>query len=87
MKSLHFSLIFSGGCFLVLAVALWTTANEPEAPAVERRVFGSADTVKPLAVGDRVPGASLVTMAGEQTTLAEVLGGKPTVLVFFRGGW
>jgi peroxiredoxin len=44
----------------------------------------SAPTVAP---GTGVPDAALLTAAGTPTTLAEVLGGAPAVLVFYRGGW
>ena len=36
---------------------------------------------------DEVPDAALLTATGAPTTLAQVLGGSPAVLVFYRGGW
>lgn len=40
-----------------------------------------------VAVGDAVPDATLVTSTGEKTSLHEVLGKAPAVLVFYRGSW
>lgn len=37
--------------------------------------------------GDRMPDGNLLDVAGEPTTLAEVLGSRPGVVVFYRGGW
>jgi peroxiredoxin len=40
-----------------------------------------------VAVGDQLPAATLRTPTGQEITLADVLGGTPTVLVFYRGAW
>jgi peroxiredoxin len=37
--------------------------------------------------GSRLPDGELLDVAGEPATLAETLGGKPAVIVFYRGGW
>ena len=37
--------------------------------------------------GDAVPDATLVRTDGTTVALAEVLGGRPAVLVFYRGAW
>lgn len=55
----------------------------PEVPAVP----DDAAKAKPLTVGTQVPDGTLVDLAGETTTLKAALGGKPTVLVLYRGGW
>jgi peroxiredoxin len=45
------------------------------------------DAVSPLGIGATVPSASIVTPSGKTLSLSEALGGKPTLLVFYRGGW
>lgn len=50
-------------------------------------VHESAEAVKPLQPGAHVPKVSLKTVKGESTKLADVLNGKPAVVVFYRGGW
>ena len=37
--------------------------------------------------GTRLPDGELLDVAGQPTTLAETLSGKPAVIVFYRGGW
>ena len=47
----------------------------------------AASTAPIVAPGTGVPDAALLTAAGTPTSLDEVLGGSPAVLVFYRGGW
>jgi peroxiredoxin len=39
------------------------------------------------APGSRLPDGDLLDVAGQPATLAQNLGGKPAVIVFYRGGW
>jgi peroxiredoxin len=43
-----------------------------------------AGTARP---GERMPDGELLDVAGQPTTLAETLAGRPAVIVFYRGGW
>ena len=47
----------------------------------------SAETVQPLKVGQGLPAANVVTPEGKSVSLAELANGKPTLLIFYRGGW
>ena len=47
----------------------------------------SADRVHPLLPGTSVPEVSLQDHQARPVTLQQALGGKPTLLVFYRGGW
>ena len=42
---------------------------------------------KPLEVGDSIPDVKLRTEENEQVSLRKLLSEKPTVLIFYRGGW
>jgi peroxiredoxin len=53
----------------------------------EADVADSAQHVQPLLVGARVPPLTLRTMGGEPFDLNEAIATRPTVLVFYRGGW
>ena len=63
-------------------------AEVAEAFAAEQRALaaagGPSGVVQP---GTRLPDGELLDVAGQPTTLAETLGGKPAVIVFYRGGW
>jgi peroxiredoxin len=37
--------------------------------------------------GTRLPDGELLDVAGQPATLADTLGGKPAVIVFYRGAW
>lgn len=66
-------------CIAALSAATLVFADDMDAM--------SATETKPAKVGAMVPEAKLVGMDGKEMTLASVLGGKPTVLIFYRGGW
>ncbi len=46
-----------------------------------------AEDVRPLLLGSASPTADLQTLDGSQLSLTQALAGRPTVLVFYRGGW
>ncbi|PIR15628.1 MAG: antioxidant AhpC [Elusimicrobia bacterium CG11_big_fil_rev_8_21_14_0_20_64_6] len=57
------------------------------APAFAASVPESPSEVRPLLIGAAAPDASLRGLDGKAVTLKKRLAGKPTVLVFYRGGW
>lgn len=54
--------------------------------AAQQNALAASNTPN-LAPGTAVPDAALLTATGASTTVADVLGGSPAVLVFYRGGW
>jgi peroxiredoxin len=63
-------------------------AQVAEAFAAEQRDFASAGaptgTAQP---GGRLPDENLLDVTGQPTTLAEAIGPRPAVIVFYRGAW
>ncbi len=51
------------------------------------RVADTPNDVHPILVGTTAPDAPLTGLDRRPTTLKQQLAGKPTVLVFYRGGW
>jgi len=47
----------------------------------------AADTPRPLVVGDAIPDVTLRTEEDREVNLHKLVGAKPTVLIFYRGGW
>jgi len=47
----------------------------------------NAEDVQPLQVGDVIPETTLKTVDGELVSLSKLINDKPTILVFYRGGW
>ena len=68
-----------------IAAALMLTAASLS-PA-QAQIADSATAVRPILVGSAAPAVNLTTLDGKTTTLSALLAGKPTVLVFYRGGW
>ncbi len=57
------------------------------APAAFAQTAASPDEIRPLLVGQSVPGVRVRNLKGEDRDLAELMRGHHTVLVFYRGGW
>ncbi|MCH6254943.1 AhpC/TSA family protein [Puniceicoccaceae bacterium K14] len=43
--------------------------------------------INPILIGSELPAATIETVRGEEITLAKAINSKPTVLIFYRGGW
>ncbi|TDR48540.1 peroxiredoxin [Tahibacter aquaticus] len=68
--------------FAVVFLALTFAAGADAAPLADQ-----PEGVTPLLIGGRVPDASLQTLDGNGVSLRTVLDGKPSIVVFYRGGW
>ena len=66
-----------------LGVALLATAM----PCWAAEVADSAQQVRPLLVGSQIPAVQLKTASGEAYDLQKAAAEKPSVLIFYRGGW
>ncbi len=64
--------------FFALAASVTTNAAD-YAP--------SAEEVRPLLVGTSAPETSLQQLDGKSKKLKDILDGKPTIVIFYRGGW
>jgi peroxiredoxin len=63
-------------------------AGIAEAFAAEQRTLAAAgDPSGTAQPGTRLPDGELLDVAGQPTSLAQSLDGKPAVIVFYRGGW
>lgn len=71
-------MIFVASTFLVASVVR---------AQADERIASSAESVRPLGVGDTVPGVELRSVAGLPVALRALVARQPTVLVFYRGGW
>ncbi len=50
-------------------------------------IYGSPEAVQPLTKGQSVPDGELVTLENKKVSLKTLVSQKPTVLIFYRGGW
>ena len=51
------------------------------------QIADKAENVAPLLIGEQIPDATLLNAKGEKVQLDMLLSQKPTVLIFYRGGW
>jgi peroxiredoxin len=88
---------------LCLLLAACDSPAKPEAPAATTAMAAetgmdaktvtpaswpqSDKAITPLLLGNALPDVALRTLEDAPTTLKEAVGGKPAVLVFYRGGW
>lgn len=54
---------------------------------VEAQVPEKAEDICPLLIGESLPTAHLKDTTGKVISLTDIISEKPTVLVFYRGGW
>lgn len=50
------------------------------------QIPNKAENISPLLIGEKLPDAMLQTTSGTQVRVSEIIQ-KPTVVVFYRGGW
>ncbi|HEX3729842.1 MAG TPA: peroxiredoxin-like family protein [Opitutaceae bacterium] len=65
---------------LLLILGLGTASVRAALPSSE-------EAVRPLGAGAAAPTAVLTSLDGQPADLAAVFAAKPTILIFYRGGW
>lgn len=76
--------------FLAIAVAVLFASGTLVLAQPQRElaaVPGGPDQICPLPLGSPFPALSLETAAGKPFDLSAALKAKPTILIYFRGGW
>jgi peroxiredoxin len=46
-----------------------------------------AEDIAPLLIGEKIPASEITSLDGESVVLTELLSGKKSILLFYRGGW
>jgi len=64
-----------------------TTDNNPPAGRHQPGVADAADQIRPVGEGAIAPSARMKNVDGRDVVMTTVYQRKPTVLVFYRGGW
>ena len=73
---------------LVIAVVLTLLAGvSVEVVRAESGVAQSAEEICPLLPGVKLPEVTLQKIDGSDLDLAQEVARKPTILIFYRGGW
>ena len=76
------------GMFLTAGIAAVLALNGATAEQESTsKLPASPREVCPLLVGEPVPEVGLETAAGEAIDLQTAIAARPTILIFYRGGW
>jgi peroxiredoxin len=70
-----------------LFAVVWATMIISLGVSAEQQVAENADDIRPLLIGQFAPDAKLKTSFGGDIGLLSLIEKKPTVLLFYRGGW
>lgn len=72
---------------LRLAAPLALATAFAAAAGAQSDVADSPTEVRPLLIGSAAPAAAVQTLDGQEADLRDLLLGKKSVLIFYRGGW
>ncbi len=75
------------GWILIAAILLSGVSLQAQDNGKYDKVPSSPEDIMPLAVGDALPITVLYDADGNQFDLASAISAKPTILIFYRGGW
>jgi hypothetical protein len=70
----------------IMAPVGFAQSQESVKPAIGK-VAPSTNEICPILVGDSVPELTLTSIDGAAFNLNDAIKKKPTVLIFYRGGW
>ena len=82
--------IFGSVLLLAVIAALGAGCEDRKDKAMKsetQRVARSAEEICPILIGANMPELTLRTVDGKLFNLNEAIRNKPTVLIFYRGGW
>ncbi len=79
----HYSFLI---LFFFLCIPFYARGEE-KMTNVLKPVASSAEEVCPVLVGTKIPEVTAKTVDGKDVALYDVITKKPTVLIFYRGGW
>jgi peroxiredoxin len=53
----------------------------------QSEIAADPTAISPLLIGEKIPNITLSDVSGKKINLLELVGRKPSVIVFYRGGW
>lgn len=92
MKKILFTIKISIAVGMILMLAMQANAQEKntmeQTTMIEYMVPEKANDISPLLIGERIPNSILLpNQSGEIVDLNMLIAEKPTILIFYRGGW
>jgi len=68
---------------ILFALCLFIISNTP----LMAQVPANAEDIAPLLVGETMPDVQVTTLDGKAANFLDLVKTKPTVVIFYRGGW
>ena len=75
------------GLLMLVVVALMSSCAKTGPEAGQMKVANSAEETEPLEVGQKAASAQVYDLEDNPIELVDILAGRKTVLIFYRGGW
>ncbi len=72
---------------LLLLILLFPLVTSPIAALADSSLPNNPNNICPVLIGSYAPDITLKTGAGQAYDLYAALNKKPTILIFYRGGW
>ena len=71
----------------VLMIAILLLSLGSQAAADSTKVANAPDQICPILIGSSLPAITVQDLEGKSFDLNKAIAKKPTVLIYFRGGW
>lgn len=81
------SIALLAGLVITAAGCQQETQMTTSSPVAQAAIPTRAEDVRPLKEGERAPNATLSRPDGQPVTLSAAYSTKPSILIFYRGGW
>ncbi len=83
---MKYNLLFLTGILVAIFAGL-STAQDKRPAINSETIPNSPSKICPLLVGEHTPSVTLKTLDGQNIDLKTAVSQKPTLLIFYRGGW
>jgi cytochrome oxidase Cu insertion factor (SCO1/SenC/PrrC family) len=72
---------------IVLMIIILLLSLGSQAAADSTKVANAPDQICPILIGSSLPAITVQDLEGKSFDLNKAIAKKPTVLIYFRGGW
>jgi len=73
--------------YLITALLLIISADGNSMDNQNKKAAKSANEICPIKIGEEIPNANLQTIEGKEINIRDLVIGKKSILIFYRGGW
>jgi len=81
------ALAFGLLCLLVVAISAPAQSQSADSMGQVNNIAPAADKIRPLLIGAEIPDVTVGDLQGNSVRLRDIVSHKPTIMIFYRGGW